>query len=679
MQSARTNTRNSWIRLTALTGAVISAMAFTGAAFAWTPAVSISGSKGTNAKVAKGAGNAIHTIWYEGDWRVRYRSRSASGVWSAAETLSTDFSFRPDVVEDAQGRPHAIYPMNNADGRADLRESVKVNGTWQHTWLTATTNVDEDAPRSQLDSLGRIHLIYTQGTTVKYMVWNGSWSAPVALGSCQNSYYQRPDISIDPANNIHTVWGDNSHVYYRKLPYGGAWQPQLTIATTVDFCSFPKIAAASANNIVCVMIDLGLKYVASANGGSNWGALTTLVGGHWPNMEADASGNAYVAFHWLPGKTTGMMKWNGSAWTGIEIVSPGSAWQGWADIAVTANGVVHCVFDDTRTDPSLISYVNSAPDTFAPGNPTSFAAQASDSSVMLNWTNPTDPDFAGTMIRFKTSGYPTGPTDGTLVVNQAYPGAGSTGTFTHTPVTNGLTYNYRAFCYDGANNYSAGAVVSATPRKLTCQEARNAPDGSFVALTDKVVTAIFPADSALYIGDLNRSSGIRVSANVSALGLVLGDHVSVNGNIVSRVLSGYLAERMISPATVAKSIPAVVPTPLKPLVMNAKSLGGEASGLQPGVKGGVGLNSLGLLVNCTGRVVDKLATYLWVDDGCGIIDPTGTPGIIIKCPSTSIPASIGDTVSVTGILTGSIAAGETQNRRQIQIRSFATDFVKLSP
>jgi hypothetical protein len=51
----------------------------------------------------------------------------------------------------------------------------------------------------------------------------------------------------------------------------------------------------------------------------------------------------------------------------------------------------------------------------------------------LNWRNPGDAHFAGTLIRFKTTGYPLNAGDGELVVDQSaarpYP-------FTHTNLAN---------------------------------------------------------------------------------------------------------------------------------------------------------------------------------------------------------------------------------------------------
>ena len=65
--------------------------------------------------------------------------------------------------------------------------------------------------------------------------------------------------------------------------------------------------------------------------------------------------------------------------------------------------------------------------------------------------------FAGTKILRKTGSSPTGPADGTVILN----GAGSS--TVDTPLTNGTLYYFRAFAFDSAGNFAPGAATSATP------------------------------------------------------------------------------------------------------------------------------------------------------------------------------------------------------------------------
>jgi cysteine-rich repeat protein len=96
-------------------------------------------------------------------------------------------------------------------------------------------------------------------------------------------------------------------------------------------------------------------------------------------------------------------------------------------------------------------------DTTPPANVTNFTASPGDQQNSLSWTNPVDADFQGVKVMRKTTGYPTGPTDGTVV----YSGTGTAEV--DTGLTNGVAYYYAAFAFDDVPNYASGAVAGATP------------------------------------------------------------------------------------------------------------------------------------------------------------------------------------------------------------------------
>jgi len=101
-----------------------------------------------------------------------------------------------------------------------------------------------------------------------------------------------------------------------------------------------------------------------------------------------------------------------------------------------------------------------------PGPVTSFTATAGEAQITLAWTNPSTADFTGTLIRYKTTGYPTSVTDGTLVVNKANT-PGSNDSYVHTGLTYGVTYYYAAFAHDLSNNYSSAMTAHASPLDTT--------------------------------------------------------------------------------------------------------------------------------------------------------------------------------------------------------------------
>ncbi len=101
----------------------------------------------------------------------------------------------------------------------------------------------------------------------------------------------------------------------------------------------------------------------------------------------------------------------------------------------------------------------SSADTTPPALPSFVTATPADSRVTLSWKNPTDSDFAGTVVQRGTqAGSPSGPTVGT----QVYRGTGTQ--VIDAPLTNGVSVYYSLFTYDRAGNYSAGVQVSAVPQ-----------------------------------------------------------------------------------------------------------------------------------------------------------------------------------------------------------------------
>jgi len=123
-----------------------------------------------------------------------------------------------------------------------------------------------------------------------------------------------------------------------------------------------------------------------------------------------------------------------------------------------------------RADKILITDSPNPPtsvgDTTPPSDVRNFTAVPGDRQVTLTWTNPTDSDFAGVIIRYRTDTWPSDYNDGQLVCKRK--GApGSSDSFVHTGLQNGTTYYYSAFTYDSSGNYSQTARAVATPGSTT--------------------------------------------------------------------------------------------------------------------------------------------------------------------------------------------------------------------
>lgn len=456
---------------------------------AWTAPIEVSSAGSSEAsvpRVAVGQAGELYVVYQQKvDWRIFYRERSPARAWRPIEVISSVFSIRPDVLQDGSGRPHVVYPATNAGGKYDLVHAYKDAGVWNSAFLTNTGSYYEDEPRMAKDSLGRIHLVYTKGTAesstgdVIYRMWNGVWSDEAILGHVVQAYYHRPDISVDSADNLHTVWidaGGTKHALVYRKRSGGTWSNPLVVGqsdASASFLAYPKVAAATASNVLVAWHDDNSSsqpsitvYTYSNDGGASWATQRTLNQGHYPNLDA-AGGNAYLVNTLMPsGRAIVYSKWNGSTWTTQqEQVTPASSyWKGWPDVAVDGTGNVHVVYDDVVNSSNWhqISYTSSIADTTPPGPVANFTAVARSMSVHLSWWNPADVDLKGTVVLFKTSGYPTGPTDGSLVCEH-WSSPGSSDSCDHTGLTIGTTYYYSAFTYDQVDNYSTGVSASARP------------------------------------------------------------------------------------------------------------------------------------------------------------------------------------------------------------------------
>lgn len=152
----------------------------------------------------------------------------------------------------------------------------------------------------------------------------------------------------------------------------------------------------------------------------------------------------------------------------------------------------------------------------------------------------------------------------------------------------------------------------------TIGDAKKVPTGTPVTLTGAVVTAVFAngiyqdlKDPCFFVQDSDRAAGIVV---LGAREVERGDIVNIEG-----VVARYNGQAAVKPGPV--TVTGSVSTETEPIAMTNAAAGGV------GVKGGTGLDSLGLLVKVWGKVTSAdFATsptgsgyyYFTLDDGSGV-------------------------------------------------------------
>jgi hypothetical protein len=102
------------------------------------------------------------------------------------------------------------------------------------------------------------------------------------------------------------------------------------------------------------------------------------------------------------------------------------------------------------------------PDLDPPGPVSNVMAQGTAERIILTWSNPTDCDFSGTLIRRKMGDYPADIHDGQFVADRLN-NPGSLDSLVDTGLTNGVAYCYAAFAHDGRFNYATAATAAGVP------------------------------------------------------------------------------------------------------------------------------------------------------------------------------------------------------------------------
>lgn len=212
--------------------------------------------------------------------------------------------------------------------------------------------------------------------------------------------------------------------------------------------------------------------------------------------------------------------------------------------------------------------------------------------------------------------------------------------------------------------------------------AKAQPDGATLALPQKIVSAVFPG--YVYICEQNRIPGIKlVTSRVLSVGNIL--------NISSATMATQNGERML---TNAKSTISVGNVAITPLGMNNRSVGGGdwvtgedgSTNGQEGVSGGLGLNTVGLLVRVWGEItyIEPQRRWYVIDDGTGLswLDGTttrtglkiglgdSTNFLLLKDPLGTL-YNVGDYVAGVNGISSITMIGDVAHRCIRQVGNFA--------
>lgn len=246
-------------------------------------------------------------------------------------------------------------------------------------------------------------------------------------------------------------------------------------------------------------------------------------------------------------------------------------------------------------------------------------------------------------------------------------------------LTRGQIYYILVKAKNGAGTWSsvgvADGIVPVQYGSLTAGAAKVKADAVTVGLSAQTVTAVF--SGYFYVQDARKTAGIRVVPVDTPATLAVGQTVDIGG-----ALQTVGSERRIGSACATITVASgTAPSS----VVRTGAIGGQDwfynSGTgagQKGVAGGVGMNTIGLLVTTCGKVQQIGANYLYIDDGCGLLDGTTTSGQVNKglrvlCNPAGFAAN--QYVRVTGLSSFFVPASTLLPA--IQVRTQPADLVRL--
>ena len=415
-------------------------------------------------------------------------------VRADSDVFVTNSIFWADTGATGEIENNAFSPGNLVVGYSD------VSGGW-----TGTSNINSNpqfaAAPSGTWSAGAVFTVSTRKTVLTDI--SKSWTPGALVGQLVNPDTSQPRqyyIVTNSATAL-TVWGDASaglsgasyQVYDYRLAAGSpcidSGVSTVDVPDDLDGIRRPMdngtdMGAHESRSETTAPADVGGISIAAAAGDLTFS---------WTNpSDADFEG---VLFLRRTGSAPGGVPTPGVPYgagdiVGDEVVAysgPGtdgapSSGSIWTNSGLLGSTTYHYRLFSYDGHLNYASGVPTNGTTLAdvqPPDPVSSLTSTQDSAqVSLSWVNPADPGFEGVLIVRKTGSAPTGtPVHGTeYTVSEmigdgavVYAGPGDSGTpgaasgWLNTGLSDGTTYFYEVFAYDGDRNYASGEGISETP------------------------------------------------------------------------------------------------------------------------------------------------------------------------------------------------------------------------
>lgn len=375
-------------------------------------------------------GNNPNLLWVTYDWSgaTRYKLRTTpSGSWSPGGD---------GTVLETAGGDHKLY-WNPIANEMAMLYIYDVDGDAEQLWLEAY-----------------VKFSYNGGA---------SWGAPINVSNRVN-LDRKHQGWYDDDGNFHVVWesfgpNENARIYYRAR-IAGAWTPKEDISGGMGSGPSAEAVQAVGNTLHVVYgaatgtaDEFEIFYRSSDISAFNHN-LGTLAG-----TVRDQHGDP-VAGAQVHAATAGAVTSQANGTYSLPLYS--------STFDVTAGKEFYD--SDTATGLTITQGNTTNHDfviTAEPPDPVwLFNVSPANELNALWWYNPSSGNYYATKILYRTDTYPTGPEDpsATLLVDHVA-AAGAGVSYTHSGLTNGVTYYYAAYTRDNQTNlhYSTAVYAEGTP------------------------------------------------------------------------------------------------------------------------------------------------------------------------------------------------------------------------
>jgi len=280
--------------------------------------------------------------------------------------LATAYNTQRKLARSDDGTVYAAV-TNNVSGTPMVRVlSSRDGAAWTTLPPPSVTNLASDRSSLAIDSLGRLHLVWTELTVDGGQVFHarfaaGAWSPPEQL-SHSPGYAGFPSLAVDGQDRAHVSWygfdGAFYQIYYRRLDQGG-WTNETALTNEAVDATNPALALGPEGHVHIAWFRQNrqgtgteVSYLRLEQGALREIRTVSAIGVDAANPSLAVDGGGTVHLAWSAFVDTVRIQYversPAGSWSPLEFVSPSAV--GGLHASVTlhrAEGDVRIVWEGT--------------------------------------------------------------------------------------------------------------------------------------------------------------------------------------------------------------------------------------------------------------------------------------------------------------------------------------------